>query len=130
MSAGTTGVDEVAVAEASRAASRRGGDEDDGAALGSSSSRSRSNRGREGRGEIFSGGVGVWARVSSLVGGYGGEVAGRLGRPVRAAEASWATWPSRGGGSVVLLLFYFPFIFFFLFIFLSVLFNLKYLCLF
>ena len=57
MSAGTTGVDEVAVAEASRAASRRGGDEDDGAALGSSSSRSRSNRGREGRGEIFSG---VW----------------------------------------------------------------------
>ena len=113
MSAGTTGVDEVAVAEASRAASRRGGDEDDGAALGSSSSRSRSNRGREGRGEIFSGGVGVWARVSSLVGGYGGEVAGRPAGP-----GGWPSWATARGVSLFFIVLGFSFsVLFFLFLF-------------
>ena len=115
MSAGTTGVDEVAVAEASRAASRRGGDEDDGAALGSSSSRSRSNRGREGRGEIFSGGVGVWARVSSLVGGYGGEVAGWPAGP-----GGWPSWATAQGGFLlffIVLGFSFSVLFFLFFIF-------------
>ena len=31
-------------------------------------------------------------------GGLWGVGGGRLGRPVRAAEASWAVWPGGGGG--------------------------------
>ena len=58
--------------------------------------------------------VGLWP-VGPARSGGGGQL-GHL--------AQW------GGGSVVFVLFYFPFICFFLFIFLSVLFNLKYLCIF
>ena len=84
-------------------------------ATAASSSRSRSNRGREGRGEIFSGGVGVWARVSSLVGGYGGEVAGRPAGP-----GGWPSWATAQRGGLLLCfslvtVFYFR-IFFYLFI--------------
>ena len=85
-----------------------------------------------GTGRSSNGGAG-WSRAGLSPGGAGGEGGdrgewggcavglvrvsvpggirqrgGRLGRPVRAAEASWATWPSGVGG---FLLFYFCFVF-------------------